>query len=255
MNHFPLAARLCLLLCALCATPLSTQAQTTGYEIMQQVRAQSRIHSNQTFDIFMQIRDAKKRTRKRYFTSWNKYDDSQDRSLVRFYRPASLTGTSMLSKKEPDESSHQWIYLPAFRSVKKLSRSDRNKSFMGSDFSNADIGGRGLNEDTHRLVSQDNTYYRITSTPKSQEDPYGRLEYSILKSPLVVAKVDFYDRNGELLKTLTSRKIQAYEGMYVVVDSLMENPNTKSSTTLVVEKVDLTTVKPDNFYSPRGMKQ
>jgi len=254
MNPFLLAIKLCLILCAVCATPLNAQAKT-GYEVMQQVRAQSRIHSNQTFDIFMQIRDSRKRARKRYFTSWNKYGDLQDQSLVRFYRPSSLSGTSMLSAKKPGESSHQWIYLPAFRSVKKLSRSDRDKSFMGSDFSNADIGGRGLDEDTHRLVSEDDSYYRITSTPKSQEDPYGRLEYTILKSPLAVAQVDFYDRNGELLKRLTSRKIQAYEGMYIVVDSLMENPNTESSTTLVVEKVDLATIKPDNFYSPRGMKQ
>lgn len=253
-NRYPLP-RLQGLVLVISATLLSMAQAKSGYEVMDQVRQQSRIHLNQQYDVFMNIQDSRKRTRKRYFTSWNKYNEGEDLGLIRFYKPANLSGTGMLSKKETGEVSHQWIYLPAFRSIKKLSQSDREKSFMGSDFSNADIGGRGLHEDDHKLVSEDEKNYYVTSTPKSAENTYSRIEYKILKSPLVVRRVKFYDHNNQLIKVLSSNKIKAYKGMYIVIDSVMKNPNTNSQSSLIIENVKLNLPKPNNFYSTKGLKQ
>lgn len=228
----------------------------SGYDILQAVEDQSHTHANQRYDIFMLITDGDNKERTRYFTLWNKYKESETFSLIRFYKPASIKGTALLSTARQNESiTHQWIYLPAFRSVNKLSYSDRNKSFMGSDFSNADIGGRNLKEDTHTLESEDEKYFYITSIPRSPEDHYGRLEYVILKNILVIKQVNVYNRDNSLLKILQNKKIKKHQNMYVVIEALMENPGKGSWTLLTVSDIDTGIKKQDNFYSARGMRQ
>lgn len=234
----------------------TTSKNESGYSILQAVEQQSRLHKNQHYDIFMEIRDDKNRERTRHFSSWNKYKPNKSLGLVRFYRPASINGTSLLSSSVNDENTtHQWIYLPAFRSVKKLSNEDKHNSFMGSDFSNADIGGRNLNSDVHEIVSEDENYYIVESTPKSKNDPYGKLKYRVQKNVMVVKRVDFYDRDNNLLKILNNKKIRKHKGMYIVVSSTMKNPNTGGKTTLTVNKISTDIVKKDNFYSTRGLRQ
>ena len=237
------------------ALQLQAQASLTGYNIMKVVREQGRLHKNQKYDIFMQITNKKNKERTRYFSSWNKYKSKKDLSLVRFYKPSNLNGTALLSVTRTGEQANQWLYLPAFRSVKKLSTNDRHKSFMGSDFSNADIGGRSLNEDTHELIAKDEKHYTIRSTPKSADDQYGMVEYLILRSPAVIRSAKFFDHNNQLIKTLTNKKIRQHENMYIAVHSVMENPNSQSRTVLKVERIDTQTKKTDSFYSTRGLQQ
>ena len=73
--------------------------------------------------------------------------------------------TYKFDKKQWDTKS-QWIYLPAFKSVKRLSSSDKNKSFMGSDFTYSDIAGRKLSQDNHTLIKTTDRFYYIESIPE-----------------------------------------------------------------------------------------
>lgn len=246
---------LLVLLCLLLPSVVSAGGNS-GYDILQAVEDQSRTHTNQRYDISMLITDGGNKERTRYFTLWNKYKENEKFSLIRFYKPASIRGTGLLSTAKKHASiTHQWIYLPAFRSVSKLSYSDRNKSFMGSDFSNADIGGRNLKEDTHTLELEDEKYFYITSIPQSQEDHYGKLEYVILKDILVVKQVNLYNRDNNLFKRLQNKKIKKHQGMYVVIEALMENPDKGSWTRLTINDIDTNIKKQDSFYSTRGMRQ
>lgn len=249
-----------LALLLLIAGPLQLQAQeaqasSAGYNIMKAVREQSRLHKNQKYDIFMQISNKQNKVRTRHFSSWNKYKSKKSFGLVRFYKPSNLSGTALLSVTPKGKQVHQWLYLPAFRAIKKLSAANRHESFMGSDFSNADIGGRDLSEDTHELIAEDEKHYTIRSTPKSADDQYSLVEYLVLKSPAVIRHAKFFDRNNKLIKALTNKKIKRHENMYIVVHSVMENPNSQSRTVLKVEHIDTQTKKADNFYSTRGLQQ
>ena len=58
------------------------------------------------------------------------------------------------------------LFTCIFKSVRQLSSSDRNKSFMGSDFTYSDIAGRKLNQDHHKLVKESDSHYFIESKPK-----------------------------------------------------------------------------------------
>lgn len=235
---------------------INTSAELSGREIMEKVQAQGRIHKDQKMDVFMLVKDKKQRERERFFSSSKKYVDNWSLSLMRFYRPANLANTGLLSKlNETTDITDQWLYLPAFRSVKKLSSSEKQNSFMGSDFTNSDVGGRSINIDTHRLLSTNKKYYVVESVPKDKKDNYGSIVYKVHKKIMIATKIDFFDRKSKLIKSLKNQKIAKHKGMYVPINSTMHNPNTGSSTYITVRSINTDVTEAVNFYSTRGLKQ
>ena len=227
-----------------------------GYQVMKKVRDQARIQKTQSSEIIMIIQDKKGRKRERYFRHLKKQKSKDSSSMVKFFKPASVKGTSLLSRSnDEEEDTDQWIYLPAFRSVKKLSSKEKGQSFMGSDFSNSDIAGRSLNQDKHKLVKEDKKYFYILSKPKDKKDPYSRMELKVHKKIYVPIEVRFYNRKKKHFKTMKNTKVKKFKGMYVVVKSEVKNLKTKGKTTLHVSKVKVGIDIPDSNVGIRGLKK
>jgi len=225
-----------------------------GEEVMEKVYEQSRQHKTQQFDIFMEIFDEQNRKRERFFTSWKKIYPDETRSLVKFYKPADIKNTALLSHSPDDQvGADQWIFLPAFKSTKKLSANDKRNSFMGSDFSNSDVAGRSLADDKHELTKEDDKNYHILSKPVDPEDAYSKLEYRIHKDIFVPLEVKFYDKDGELLKTLKNSKVQKVKGMYVVVDARMINAK-GGYTNLLVRDIEVGQKINDSRFTTKGLR-
>ena len=131
----------------------SILADAKGTKIMQQVANQSEIHKTQKSVVYMTILDAKNRQRNRYFNYTKKIvSKNETKSLIKFYKPTNIKNTALLSSADKiKDKTTQWLYLPAFKSVKRLSTEEKNKSFVGSDFSISDIAGRLVNKDSHRF--------------------------------------------------------------------------------------------------------
>ena len=236
--------------------PVITGKNNKGYEIMKKVRDQSRIHKTQRSEVSMVIKDKKGRTRERFFNHLKKQKGKNSSSMVKFFQPSSIKGTSLLSKSNDEQlGTDQWIYLPALRSVKKLSSEDKNQSFMGSDFSNSDIAGRNLKQDQHRLLREDDKYFYIESKPKDTKDSYSRIVSKVHKKIYIPTEVKFYDKKKRHLKTMKNFKIKKFKGMYVVVQSEMKNLKTKGKTTLDVSKIKIGLNISDNDVGIRGLKK
>jgi len=212
-----------------------------GAALMEAVHAQARQHRNQVMDIELVIEDARGRKRSRFFTMLYKIFSDQTKSLVRFYRPSNIKGTGLLSASHdaPGRPTRQWIYLPAFRTVNQLSSEEQQQSFMGSDFSNADIAGRRPGEDRHRIVSEEGRITLVSSVPVNSEDAYSRIESYILNDIEVPRRVVFYDRAGRKLKTLESLRFRKIEGMVVVMEAEMKNHQSGGRTLLTKRDVDV----------------
>ncbi len=234
------------LLCVLLCGAGSAAAEDSAREIMQQVHDQARVHKNQQADVRLRILDSRERVREHDFKLFYKIFPGRSRSLVRFFRPASVSGTALLSEAEDDsEHQSQWIYLPAIGSVRQLSTEERHNSFMGSDFTNADIAGRLVDQDVHEILEENGSLVRIRSIPKDEDSPYSRLESEIHRKFLVPRKVLFYDKEGQPLKTLDNQKIARVEGMYTVIRATMHNHQSDSNSTLEKYSIDVqTTISP-----------
>lgn len=222
-----------------------------GLEIMQEVDNRSKQYKTQTSDIYMKITQGDS-TKNRYFKNIRKQDNEIEKSLIRFYKPAKIKNTVLLTHK--NETKTQWLYLPAFKTINRINTKNQNSSFMGSDFSYADIAGRKVNEDSHTKIKEDAKYFYVQSIPKSQEDSYSKIELIISKKLYIPLRVTFYNKNNQRLKTLTNKKIENFGTMNLVTIAEMKNYLRNSKTKLEVSKVVFDTPVSNNEVGLRGIK-
>src|SRR5688572_13323775 len=81
-----------------------------------------------------------------------------DRVLVRFTYPNDIAGTGFLVWERPGGDDDRFLFLPALARVRRITGAERQESFVGSDFTYEDIGGRALDDYTYTLVQEDGSW-------------------------------------------------------------------------------------------------
>lgn len=161
------------------------------------------------------------------------------RTLVRFHAPADVAGTAFLVHEHKDRDDDQYLYLPALGKVKRITGGQRNQRFMGTDLTYADLESRALRRSTLQRMADTqiggNPVYVIEAVPKDLTDSqYKRTRTWVHKTSFVPLKIEFYDKQDQLLKVLTVRRLEKKQGRWVAMDSLVKNVQRNSRTELVV---------------------
>jgi len=164
-----------------------------------------------------------------------------DRSIITFSEPRDVRGTALLthSKIEPDDDS-QWIFLPAVKRVKRISSSNRTGKFVSSEFSYEDLGSEEVADNDHIWLGNAAckhdaklTCAAVESRPKNKRSGYSKRVSFIDIDQYRVHKIDFYNRRGDLEKTLFFRDYKQYEGQFWRAHLMtMKNLQTGKSTRL-----------------------
>jgi outer membrane lipoprotein-sorting protein len=131
-----------------------------------------------------------------------------DKSLGYFHEPADVKGTALLTYSHKTESDDQWLYLPALKRVKRIASADKSGAFMGSEFAYEDLSSQEVEKYTYTHVKDEaldgEDCFVIERVPTAKYSGYTRQVVWIDKSAYRTRKVDYYDRKGSLLKTLTA---------------------------------------------------
>jgi hypothetical protein len=156
--------------------------------------------------------------------------DGLVQSVVRFRSPQDVAGTAFLMIDKKGGASEQYIYLPRLRRTRRIVGGEREGSFMGSDFTYADMQPIDAAHVTnHRLpddmVSDTPTYVIETRIHHDAGVPYGKTVSWVRKSDFVAVRTRFLDREGKLVKTLYARRVRDLEGKPVVVEARMQSEN------------------------------
>jgi hypothetical protein len=161
------------------------------------------------------------------------YADGLEKRIIKFIEPADVRGTSMLVVDNKNSADEMWIYLPALKKTRRIVTSEKGKSFMSSEFSNADMTSPTISDFTHKHLEKSgtNNQWIIESTPVNEDkaDEYGyskKISYiSIDKSQ--VQKMEFYNFDNELFKVIEIKSIfPLSDGKYLVKDMVASNLNT-----------------------------
>src|SRR5829696_7019776 len=78
-----------------------------------------------------------------------------DRLLIRFTYPNDIRGTGFLVWEHPDADDERFLYLPSLARVRRIAGTEAQESFVGSDFTYEEIGGREFDEYTYVFASRD----------------------------------------------------------------------------------------------------
>jgi hypothetical protein len=180
-------------------------------------------------------------------------------SVVRFSAPQDIAGTAFLMLDRGKEQSEQYIYLPGLKRTRRIVGREREGSFMGSDFSYADMQRVDAKFAKHKRLPDeklgDDTVYVIESTI-SPDAPvsYGKVTTWIRKTDYIALRTRFYDRSGKLSKTLYSRRVKEVDGKPVVVEARMQNQTNNHVTELYIDSIERRDDLSDSNFTPASLE-
>ncbi len=141
-----------------------------------------------------------------------------DLSLVVFESPPDIEGTGLLSHARILEPDDQWLYLPALKRVKRISSVNKSGPFVGSEFAFEDFTSLELGKFDYRYLGQEPCGELVCDlverTPRYEHSGYSRQQAWIDRDVYQVRRVEYFDRRGALLKTLTLSRYRKYAGGY-----------------------------------------
>jgi outer membrane lipoprotein-sorting protein len=209
------------------------------------------------------IRDAKGRERIRKTSMATKmYDNGKtEKKIIRFLEPADVKGTSMLTFDYQSKDDDMWIYLPALRKTRKIVSSEKGKSFMGSEFTNADMVMPNVEDFNFKMISANAKIgevvcWKIEMMAKDDDimDEYGYSKRVVWigKKDYVVRKAEVYDIDDELLKNMTVKKIKMVDTKnkkYAPTHMVIKNVQNDRSSEMIIEKIIYNPNVKDEYFS------
>jgi outer membrane lipoprotein-sorting protein len=161
-----------------------------------------------------------------------------DKSLIVFDSPRDIDGTALLSHAKILDADDQWLFLPALKRTKRISSVNKSGPFVGSEFAFEDFTSLELNKfDYQYLRSEacnDLECDVVERKPRYEHSGYTRQVAWVDAEVHQLRKVEFYDRRGDLLKTLSLEEYRQYDEAYWRAHLLrMVNHQTGKSTDLM----------------------
>jgi len=178
-----------------------------------------------------------------------------DKSMSIFDSPRDVQGTAFLSYTHAKTPDDQWLFLPALKRVKRISSNNKSGPFMGSEFAYEDITSQEVEKYTYKWIKDEPVDGRDTFVmeryPTYEHSGYTKQISWIDKEMYHPLKIDFYDRKGSLLKTLTYHDYKQYKNKFWRPGRMeMVNHITKKSTTLIWKNYQF-----DNGFDERDFDQ
>ncbi len=188
-----------------------------------------------------------------------------DRLLIRFTYPNDIRGTSFLVWERPDADDERFLYLPALARVRRIAGAETQESFVGTDFTYEDIGGRELDEYTYSILDENASWstgsglarpaWRLESRRKDAAAKFPRVVSIVLKDLFVVAHAEIHNRRDEKQKTYAVRRLEPVEGIWTAMAAEMVDAQEKTRTELVVERIDYNVGLKASDFSRRELER
>lgn len=183
-----------------------------------------------------------------------------NKSMIRFLSPADIKGTGFLVWENDDRDDDQFLYLPALKQVRRIASSEKSSRFMGTEVTYEDMENRKVEKDTHTFLREEildgNKIYVVESIPnEGEESQYGKFISWVRPDIWIPVKIEFYDKNNELLKILTVNKIEEIQGIWTTTESKMENIQEERKTVLIIETIKYNIDIPDDYFTERYLEK
>lgn len=160
-----------------------------------------------------------------------------DHSVNVFNSPRDVAGTAVLVHSHGLKPDDQWVYLPAIKRVKRISTRSKSGPFVGSEFAYEDITTWLPEKYNHRYIQDENVdgqpCYKLEEIPAYADSGYSKLLQWIDQEIFLPRKIEYYDRKGELLKTLNIYDYKEYGGYWRPSKMVMKNNQSGRSTELL----------------------
>jgi hypothetical protein len=214
----------------------------------------------------LELTDRRGQTRAQEIRSFRRYFADEKRTILFYTAPANVRGTGFLTYDYADGAAEddQWLYLPALRKVRRIPASSRGDYFLGTDFSYEEIKSEnkvGLQDYRFRTTGQEEVdgilCYVVegtaVSTEIAKELGYSKAVWRIDPAIWISRKSDYWDVNGNHLKTIENLKIEQVDEIWTVLQVRAKNHKSGHSTLLTSTNVDYRSAVPERTFDQRTL--
>lgn len=246
---------------------LAAQEALTAKQIMDKAFDVTKLAGSEAVST-MTIIDSKGRERVREIAMVTKLFDNgeTEKRLLRFLSPADVKGTGLLLFDYEQKDDDMWLFLPALRKTRRIVSTERAKSFMGSEFSYADMAPPILDEFTYKILSEkevDSTLcWEIEMDPVNEdvadENGFSRRIAYIGKQDFVIRRAVYYDLDGELHKELSVLEIKEVDTVnhkYRPMHMVMVNKQDDRRSILRINQIQFNPDVKDDYFTTRYLER
>jgi hypothetical protein len=207
----------------------------------------------------MTITDKRGQKRDREFIILRKdvADGGDQNYFVYFQRPPDVRRMTYLVRKHAaiDKDDDRWLYMPAIDRVNRIAAGDKRTSFVGSNFLYEDVSGRSLDEDTHELTQTTDTMFIVKNVPKKPDSvEFSYYTVAIDRKNYVPMKMEFFDKEGKLYRTIESQKVETIQEFPTVTKSVVQDLKTGSKTEMEFSDVQYN-IKLKDVFEERYLRR
>ncbi len=130
----------------------------------------------------------------------------RERFLIRILAPAKERGVSTLKVER-----EVWNFLPKVDRVIRIPPSMMGGAWMGSHITNDDlVKANHIDEDyDFTLLQESGTQWTIKGVPKPEAPVvWGKIVYQVLKDPLIPLRIDYFDEDEILVRSILFDDVQ-----------------------------------------------
>ncbi len=170
-------------------------------------------------------------------------DEDGDKSLIVFTSPKDIKGTSTLTFTHKVGDDDQWLFLPSIQRTKRISSSNKSGPFVGSEFAYEDLSSVELEKNSYKFLKQEGDLLFVEQDPVDPKSGYQkRIAVYNQSKGYRLESIEFYDRKGSLLKTLTYADYALFKNKHWRPYTMkMVNHQSKKETTLVFTQYNFDT--------------
>jgi len=208
----------------------SSTGQLTADEIIDRVKENQVDSKNSKTQAEMILSDKNGITETREIIMFEKDENDKITMLMRFLSPKSVEGVTLLSIENGDKI---YLHMPAYQKPRRIAGSSKQENFMGTDFSYEDISMDYQSEEYQKsLLEETAEHFLIEVLPDDKDLAYNKFLLYVQKEQFYVEKVEFYDLDGQLTKTLEIKEVKIddegkFTPMKIELNNLLDNHQTK----------------------------
>jgi hypothetical protein len=259
----------CCILFVLPTTSLS--AEYSAEDVMRKVDERY-VGDSSVSDITMVLIDRRDRQRIRNLKLYSKDFGVDTKTLSLFESPADIRGTAYLNFdwNESLRDDDSWLYLPALQRVKRIATSDTSDSFLGSDFTYADINGfeiewydyNFLNE-SEMVDGEDSWVIEIIPKPEFKDRAeeatgYSKMQSWISKEKFVQLRGQVWEIRGNRVKFVTASEVELIEDIWTVkrLQAITtRNDRQEHASVLQINSIDYNADVADDLLTTEAMQR